>query len=158
MFCLNNEKLDVRTTAIITHVSIYFFHPNSNQSELLIEILSITYHYCHYPPTKQPFPQYLCKNDNSRYNVANLWVDEHQHPGACGRPGLHVCRDVFKRTFLGATEPLLRTCKMDRARIRQQRRAVIGNNNNSNTNNGDGGGGQGLLLSSVDSIDLFTNE
>lgn len=67
---------------------------------------------------------YLCKNDNSCYNVANLWVDEHQHPGACGRPGLHVCRDFFKRTFLGAT----------------------------------GGHVQGLLLSSVDSIDLFTNE
>lgn len=101
-------------------------------------------------------------------------------------PGcMHV--DVFSNvTFLGATGPLnrtdttvspkekgfffffkcrfretLRTCKMDRARVRQQRRAVNGNNNNNNnTNNGDGGGGhvQGSLLSSVDSIDLFTSE
>lgn len=87
-FCLNNEKLDIRTTAIITNVSIYFFHRNSNQSELLIEMFSITSHYCHHPPPRSSlFPAYLCKNDNCHYNLANLWVDERQHPGGRGPLG-----------------------------------------------------------------------
>lgn len=54
----------------------------------------------------------------------------------------------------------LQTFKIEHARIQQHCQAVNGNNNTTNNGDGDSVGGhvQGLLLSSVDSIDLFTSE